>query len=639
MINITIDGKQIEVPEGTTVLEAARSTGIHIPTLCDHKELAPYGGCRMCLVEIEGLRVLQPSCTLPVNNGMIVKTATPKVLEARKFVLTLIFSERNHFCPYCQVSGGDCELQNSAYVEGMTHWPLQPTWQKYAMDASHKFFILENNRCILCRRCVRACNELVGNFTLGIEERGADSMVVADLGAPLGESSCVSCGMCVQVCPTGALIDRQSAYKGRETQVEHTLTVCVGCSIGCGVDVLTRDNHVVRIESDWQHPVSNGVLCQVGRFDPLEDGRERILTPLLRKNGILKAATWDEALNAITENIKPLAGKESGGVAAVASTRLPAEALYQFKSLFADGVKSGMVTTVEDGIPTGGVSAIAQELKKSFEGKLDDLRGSDCVLVVGADLQNKHQVAGFFIKRNRPSGTKLIVIDPQKNDLEQFAAIVIKPGKSGSAETIKSLTAALDGKTGKSKVASAANLLKSAKKPVIVCGKGVTGDKEIIRALVELTGKISPIARLLSIKGKANSLAAAQYGLDKSFAPGVHEVVYVALGDDKPSQRLLEKLSNKKFLAVQASYVSALTALADVVLPVAEWVEQPGHYLNVDGRLQEAKKAINQPDEVRDNVEVLKDLADRLGIKTDEQWQAGLTKRVAPVEISELTVI
>jgi formate dehydrogenase major subunit len=286
MINLTIDGKTIEVPEGTTVLEAARRADIHIPTLCDHKELVPFGGCRLCLVEVEGMRTLQPSCTLPANTGMVVKTNTLKTLEARKFVLSLIFSERNHFCPYCQVSGGDCDLQNAAYAEGMDHWPLQPNWKKYEVDASHKFFILENNRCILCRRCVRACNELAGNFTLGVEDRGPDSVIVADLGVSLGESTCISCGMCVQVCPTGALIDRQSAYKGRDSQVEHNPTLCVGCSVGCGVDVITRDNHVVRIESIWENPVSNGVLCQVGRFNPLEDGRERILTPLVRKGAL-----------------------------------------------------------------------------------------------------------------------------------------------------------------------------------------------------------------------------------------------------------------------------------------------------------------------------------------------------------------
>ncbi len=131
MTKLTINNKPVEVAEGTTVLNAARSAGIEIPTLCEHPHLTPYGGCRLCLVDVEGARTLQPSCTLPVTEGMVVKTDTDKVLAARKFVLTLIFSERNHFCPFCQVSGGDCELQNAAYREGMTHWPLQPNWQPF----------------------------------------------------------------------------------------------------------------------------------------------------------------------------------------------------------------------------------------------------------------------------------------------------------------------------------------------------------------------------------------------------------------------------------------------------------------------------------------------------------------------------
>ncbi len=262
MIKLTIDGKTVEVKEGTTVLEAAEQAGIYVPTLCHHPQLTPYGGCRLCMVDVEGARTLQPSCTMPASDGMVVNTKSQKVLDARKFVLTLIFSERNHFCMYCQVSGGDCELQNRAYDEGMTHWDLQPNWTPYDVDASHPFIVLDNNRCILCRRCVRACGELVGNYTLGFEERGAKSFLVADYDVPLGESTCVSCGTCVQICPTGALIDRQSAYQGKETEVDHHIGVCTECSVGCVRDVLTRDNRLVRIEGDWDAQPSNGLLCE-----------------------------------------------------------------------------------------------------------------------------------------------------------------------------------------------------------------------------------------------------------------------------------------------------------------------------------------------------------------------------------------
>ena len=171
MVNLKIDGQDVTVPEGTSVLHAAEAAGITIPTLCEHKELTPFGGCRLCLVEVEGARTLQPSCTLPVNKGMNVMTNTPKVREARKFVLTLLFSERNHFCMYCPVSGGDCELQNAAYGEGMTHWPLQPNWTPFQVDASHKDFMLGVRAA-----CSRASFLLRG--------RHNKAMVLSGLGSP-----------------------------------------------------------------------------------------------------------------------------------------------------------------------------------------------------------------------------------------------------------------------------------------------------------------------------------------------------------------------------------------------------------------------------------------------------------------------
>lgn len=197
MIRLTIDGQDIEVAEGTTVLRAAQAAGIHIPTLCDHPQLVPTGGCRLCVVEVEGFRTVMASCALPASNGMVVRTDTPTLIKSRELVLTLLFSERNHFCMYCQMTGGDCELQNAAYGLGMTHWPIQPEWRPCPVDASHPDFILDNNRCIVCRRCIRACSDLVGNHTLGVEDRGAKTMLIADWGVPLGESSCIACGNCL----------------------------------------------------------------------------------------------------------------------------------------------------------------------------------------------------------------------------------------------------------------------------------------------------------------------------------------------------------------------------------------------------------------------------------------------------------
>jgi formate dehydrogenase major subunit len=643
MVNLTIDGKNIEVKEGTTVLRAAQQAGIDIPTLCDHQELTPYGGCRLCLVEVEGARTLQPSCTLPASEKMVVKTATDRVKEARKFVLTLLFSERNHFCPFCQETGGDCELQNAAYAEGMANWPLSPNFSTFGVDASGPYFIVDNNRCILCRRCVRACGELVGNFTWGFEERGAKSYLVADYGVPLGESSCVSCGTCLQICPTGALIDRQSAYRGKDAQITGVPSVCVGCSVGCAINVAVKDNQLVRVEGRWGEGVSDGILCKTGRFLPVEDHRERVLTPMVRKNGELKAATLEEAVAAISKTFSPLAGKNGSGVAALASTRLPVEALSLFNQVFTDGLKSSMVTSIEEGWPTSATASFTDDTKKSFEGKIDALKDADVVLVAGADLANNHQVLGFFIKRNLPNGTKLIVVDPSENGFDPFADVKIKAAKGSYADVIKALKAAVK----KEKLAdtfgakaedfsAAATLLAGAEKPVFLYSKdmGAKDGKAAVAALVELAGAVKNSV-IINTKGKANSLAASQLKLDKPFEAGKHGAFFIAIGDDEPSERLLKNLDGAPFLAVTAAYHSKLTARADVVIPVEMWAEVTGHYINLDGRIQKAEKALNRPAGVLSSEEALSAIAKGLGLKTKDGWKESIKTRVSPTAIVE----
>ena len=659
MVQITINGKQMEVPEGTTVLRAAEMAGVYIPRLCDHKELTPYGGCRLCIVEVQGIRVPMASCTLPVNNGIVVNTETDALKKSRKFVLSMLFSERNHFCPFCQVSGGDCELQNAAYHEEMTHWPIQPGWNNFVVDTTHPYFVLDNNRCILCRRCVRACAEMTGNFTLSVAERGAKSMIVADNDVPLGESTCIKCGSCVQVCPTGAIIDRTSAYQMHDKDLMEVRSICTGCSVGCSIKLMVRDNRIVRIEGDWDGSVNRGVLCEHGRYDSIHESRKRITTPLMKKDGKLEPVSWNEALKVVADQLRSLS-QQKDGIAAIVSTKLPAETLTAFKDLF---VGNPLVTSTEEGMPTAAVTKFAEK-QGMFEGKLNVLRNADTVMCIGANVGRSHMVAGFMFKRNMPKGTRLINIDPDENELDDLANHSLKPKAGSDRALILGLQAIIVKEglghrplnipdaderieeavrtTGISieKLNQTARILANSITPVILFGKGITAQRdeclvEELYKLAVLVGAVdSERAGLLSIKGEANSLTAALLGLDQAFELNGQKAVYVAVGDDYVSRSLVERVSKAPYLVVQASYESKLTAQADVVLPVTIWSEQEGHYINLDGHVQKTEKVLSSPENVRDNLAVLNELATRMNISLESNWKQAILARKSSVALN-----
>ena len=302
MANLTINGQAISAPVGSTILQAAKQGGIDIPTLCNHPALRPVGACRICVVEVKGQRVLQTACTFPITEGMEVQTESPRVVGARKLVIDLLFSERNHYCPFCEASGS-CELQSLGYRYRLDHWAFPTYLKPFPVDASHRFLLMDHNRCILCARCIRACGEIVANHTLGLKQRGAKSLIQCDVGIPWRDSTCIVCGTCAQICPTGTLTDKRSAYGGRNAQMEYTESTCSQCSVGCGMKIVTRNGSVQRIEGDWDAAINGGLLCQQGRFAPLFDERERVTVPLLKRNGRLETADWDEALRAVAERI------------------------------------------------------------------------------------------------------------------------------------------------------------------------------------------------------------------------------------------------------------------------------------------------------------------------------------------------
>jgi len=566
-VNITINGQKVLAKAGQTVLEAALDAGVDIPRLCHHPAVRPYGACRVCLVEITGQRTLQPACTFPVSEGMEVFTETPKVVEARRFVLHLLFSERNHYCMYCQMSG-DCELQALAYRYGLDYWKYPRPFTPLPVDASRTYFVMDHNRCILCRRCVRACGELVGNYTLGVRQRGANTMICADMNVPFGESTCLSCGTCLQVCPTGALMDRHSAYRGLEKDVERVKSVCAACSVGCGVELVVRQGHLLRIEGDWNAPVNKGLLCELGRFKPLFEGRNRVRTPLVRRDGALKEATWDEALDAAAKGLKA-----GGAAVALASPRATNEALNAFVRTFGRlGARLGSLTPVP-------------EFLAKPEGSLAALDEADLYVVVGVDLGKEFQVAGFAVRRGVTNrGARLVLLGDGKSDLARFARYRLDV----------------------SQVNEAVALAQGAENPVVVYGAGAGEVLPRLRAALE--GK----ARFVGLVPGTNSRGALSLGLNGARPDGA-KAAFILAADDQVDEGLLTALAGVRFLAVQASYFGPLVERADVVLPAATWAEKAGTLVNTEGRVQDLRPAAAAPAGVKTDEEILTALAARLG--------------------------
>lgn len=569
VVNIRINGQHIRARAGQTVMEAAKGAGIDIPSLCHHPAVAPIGACRICLVEIERQRGLQPACTFPVTEGMRVETESPKVVEERKFLLEMLFSEGNHYCPFCE-SSGDCELQALAYRYGLDHWVYPNPGQPKPVDGTREHFLMDHNRCILCRRCIRACSELAANNTLGVKFRGAKTMICADGDVPFGESTCVSCGTCLQICPTGALIDRQSAYAGRESQVERTKSVCMFCSVGCGSEIITRAGRVLRVEGEWEEH-NNGVLCLKGRFQPFKEERRRIETPLVRREGQMLPVSWEEALGTIAGAIRTTPGKKVGAWTTCRTLNLT---LSEFVAVFLGKV----------GANVGVLELTLARFKLPLGGSLNDLLSADTILVTGADPLTDHPVLGYHIKRACMKGARLIMVSDNNLEMRRFAH----------------KTYALN------EMAKAVKFCQNSAAPVVVYGEETPPQQ------AEKLTVLEKKAHFIPLFPESNGFHAKALGLRANYAPSQMETVYLLLEDTALPEEKIKQAREAKFLAVHASYHGPLTEMADVVLPALLWYEHEGSLYNLEGKKVAVRKAVPLPEGMIPENEVLTQLAARL---------------------------
>ena len=504
---------------------------------------------------------------------MEIQTDSKMVTDARKLVLDMIFSERNHFCPYCEMSGS-CELQDLGYRYRVDHWVFSTYTKAFPLDATHKYYLMEHNRCVLCGRCIRACDELVANHTLGLGQRGSESMVRADANILLGESSCISCGTCTQVCPTGALFYKRSAFMGKDSLTTKVKSTCNQCGIGCGTEVVTRGGNVLGILGDWDAPVNKGLLCKMGRFEPLYDSRRRLTAPLLRTKGKLKEISWEEAIQTLAKQINTVKASEIGVLSGSYSSN---EALYLIKKLFNEKLQVSNI---------GLTNAVAPRIFDKGQSKLEDITKSDIILVAGSDPLNDQPVASFIIKRAVDKGARLIVVDDKINGLAPFAFMNVDMAG----------------------ISKAVEVTKRANNPFILYGAGIT--KTAIAELKKLKDK----ANYIIVESGVNTVAAAALGLNNGYNPAGLKLLYVLMGEQNyEGADLFKGVPKNAFIVVQASYLSPLTEWADLVLPAAIWSEQNSNLTNIEGRIQKINKAVEPAGEAKPDWEALQLLSAELG--------------------------
>jgi predicted molibdopterin-dependent oxidoreductase YjgC len=294
MIEVTIDGRTLQVKPGTTLMDAARTHGIDIPHLCYHPELTVSGGCRLCLVEIEGWRAPVASCGLLCADGMDVRTRSDQLNEMRREVIDLFVSDHPLDCVTCDKAGA-CLLQKYAYQYGVTKTSYEPEFSRSLYQDDNPFFIRDHQYCILCGRCVRVCNEVVGADAIELVGRGFESHVATPFDGPMIDSTCVFCGSCVQVCPTAALLPVTRLGKGREWEMERVKTICGYCGVGCEVEYALKDGQILSAQSRPDAPVNGEFLCVKGRYGwDFAGHAERLARPLVRRDVAFELGLTDE---------------------------------------------------------------------------------------------------------------------------------------------------------------------------------------------------------------------------------------------------------------------------------------------------------------------------------------------------------
>jgi NADH-quinone oxidoreductase chain G len=647
-VTLTIDDQEVTVPAGTLVLKAAESIGIEIPTLCYYEKLLPLGGCRLCLVEIEKMRGLQTACTTPVREGMVVHTNTPEVIKTRKGMLEFLLINHPLDCPICD-KGGECTLQDWVFKYGATESRfIEEKRHGRKAYAISPLIVKDDERCVLCRRCIRFLEEWADEPQLDCFERGCHTRVDTFPGFPFDS---IFSGNTVDICPVGALTSRVFRFQARSWELERTPSVCPYCGVGCNITLDVKMNKLCRIVGRENAEVNDQWLCDKGRFGhAFVHSPHRLKTPLIRRGDELEPATWQETLSLISRRLGDIV-EESGpdSVGGIGSTRATNEANYLFQRFMRAVVGTNNVDHIGR-VPDG-----ARPLSS-----LAEVGNADAILLMGVDPAEEAPIVELFIRRAvLTKGTKIIVASPRRVGLHRYGGpwLAYKPGTEVALlnglvkremSNVKRKMSEVEEVTGvpSETLRQTAEMLAQAERVLIICGPSFHIQYPISN-LQSLTNSAGPYY----LAEDCNSLGALDMGVAPHLLSGrqsiddnkarkrfgarwltelpseagrsVDEMLEAAtegklkalyvMKSDPATHADKEALEKLDFLVVQDLFLTETAQLADVVLPAASFAEMEGTFTNLAGQVQRVRGALRPPGEAKPDDRILVELAKVMG--------------------------
>lgn len=426
-ITITLNGREVSGHPGMTVLELASESGVSIPSLCNDPHLAPFGACRICLVEEERSGALLASCVTPIASGMVVNTESARVLDRRKAIINLMLASHPDSCLVCD-KGNRCDLRRIASENGIGLSELQRIPQLSFIKEVNPFLERDLSKCILCAKCIRADHELVVEGVIDYIERGFTSRPATLNDMPLEKSDCTFCGTCAAFCPTGALIEKDSPYRGTVTKT--VATICPFCGCGCGLSLEVKDNRIVRSRPDKDNRVNRGTLCARGSYGyDFVHSPERLVQPLVKIDGILKESSWEEAFGLAAAELKRI-GQSHGcdALAVLGSPKCTNEENYLLQRLARCALGTNNVDNGSRLYSAASCQGLGWNLgSPGTTGTLENLEQSDVILVIGSDPTSSAPLVGYAIKRAvKHGGARLLLVDPRRTKLSAFAFLCLK---------------------------------------------------------------------------------------------------------------------------------------------------------------------------------------------------------------------